>query len=173
MSTARVLLALIVVATLCGCPFSSDKPLSDPAAAIPDSRLVGTWKAQDPETGETSSLTILVFNAHEMVGFTHEKDPDKVDTFRLFPTSIGTERFLNIQELGGKDEGWYYARYEISQESLRLKIVDDGLFGDRRFATSRQLADFVRQHLADPLLYTPAGDTPTEMLFERVAGASP
>jgi hypothetical protein len=172
MSRARVVLAL-VVATLCGCPFSSDKPLSDPAAGVPDSRLLGTWKAQDPETGELSSLTILAFNAHEMVGFAREKDPDKVDAFRLVPASIGAERFLSIQALGGTDEGWYYARYEIEQEKLRLKIVDDGLFLDRRFATSRQLADFIRQHVADPLLYTPAGDTPTEMVLERAASTSP
>lgn len=164
----RLLLAL-VVATLCGCPFSSDKPLSDPAAGAPDSRLFGTWKAQDPETGEWSSLTILAFNTREMVGFTHDKDPDKIDAFRLLPTTIGVEKFLSIKGLGGTDEGWYYARYEVAQENLRLKIVDDGLFGDRRFSTSRQLVDFIRQHLADPLLYTPAGDTPTEMVLERAA----
>jgi hypothetical protein len=166
-TAARAVLAL-VVATLCGCPFTSDKPLSDPAAAVPDSRLLGTWKTQDPETGEWNSLTILAFNEHEMVGFAREKDPDKVDAFRLFLTSIGSDRFLSFQELGGRDAGWYYARYDVAQDRLRLKIVDDGLFADRQFGSSRELWEFFRQHLADPLLYSAADDKPSETVWERV-----
>ena len=168
---ARVLLALAVT-TLCGCPFSSDKPLSDPAAAVPDSRLVGTWRTQDPETGESNTLAILAFNEHEMVGFAWEKNPDRVAAFRMFLTTIGADRFLSFQELGGTEKGWYYARYEIAHDRLRLKIVDDGLFGDRQFSASGQLADFVRQHLADPLLYAPEGDQPSESDWERVNGST-
>ncbi len=166
-AAAGALLA-VVVSTLCGCPFTSDKPLSDPAGAVPDSRLLGTWKTQDPETGEWNSLTILAFNEHEMVGFAREKDPDKVDAFRLFPTSIGADRFLSFQELGGTDGGWYYARYELAQDKLRLKIVDDALFADRRFGSTRELREFFRQHLADPLLYSAVDDKPMESVWERV-----
>jgi len=162
----------LAVATLCGCPFTADKPLSDPAVAVPDSRLLGTWKTQDPETGEWNSLTILAFNEHEMVGFAQEKDPGKVDAFRLFPTSIGADRFLSFQQLGGTDEGWYYARYEIAQDRLRLKIVDDNLFTDRKFAASSELTDFIRRHLSDPLLYAPDADQPSETLWARVNPAT-
>ena len=168
---ARVLLALAVV-ILAGCPFSSDTPLSDPAGAAPDTRLVGTWRTQDPETGEWNSLTILSFNEHEMVGFAREKDPDKVDAFRLFPTSIGRETFLSLQELGGTGKGWYYAWYEIAKDTMRLKIVDDGLFGDRTFSSPGQLADFIRQHAADPLLYAPDASQPSETLWVRLPTSS-
>jgi hypothetical protein len=159
---------VVVAATLCGCPFTSDKPLSDPADAVPDSRLIGTWRTQDPETREWNSLTILAFNEHEMVGIAPGKETGRVDAFRLFPTPIGADRFLSMQQLGGKDDGWYYARYEIVKDRLRLKIVDNGLFGDRRFTSSGQLADFIRQHLSDPVLYAPDADQPSEMDWERV-----
>lgn len=165
-AAARAVLAL-AVAALCGCPFTSDKPLSDPAAAVTDPRLYGTWKTRDPETGEWNSLTILAFNEHEMVAFAREKDPDKDHAFRLFPTSIGADRFLSFRQLDGTDEGWYYARYEVTQDNLRLKIVDDTLFDDRRFATSGELADFIRRNLTDPLLYSPRSEQPSETLWIR------
>jgi hypothetical protein len=158
----------LTVAALAGCPFTSDTPLSDPAGAVPDTRLVGTWRTQDPETGEWNSLTILSFNEHEMAGFAREKDPDKLDAFRLFPTSIGKDKFLSFQELGGNDKGWHYAWYEITKGTLRLKIVDDGLFGDRTFSSPGQLVDFIRQHAADPLLYSADDEQPLEMQLVRV-----
>ena len=165
--------ALVVfLAALSGCPFSSRYPLSDPAAAVPDSKLIGTWRTQDPESREWNSLTILVFNDHEMVAFAPDKSAEKVDAFRFFPTSIGAERFLSIQGLGGTDEGWYYARYEIVQGRLHLKIVDDGLLEKVQVGSSSELRDLLRQHLADPRLYAPDSDQPSETVWERVPDKS-
>jgi hypothetical protein len=172
-------LAALVLA-LGGCPLTSDIPLSDPAAARPDSRLIGSWKTQDPETGEWNALTILRFNDHEMVAFAPDGTSGKVDAFRVFPTDIGAESFLNFQQLGGDDkdgdaEGWSFARYRIAGDRLRLSIVDDGLFENRQFASWSELQEFFRQHLTDPRLYAAEGDQPTESVWERVrehAGAS-
>ena len=164
-------LPLAVIAALAGCPLSSDKPLSDPRAAAPDPALVGTWKTQDPESGEWNQLTIFPFDEHEMVGFAPEKDSSKVSAFRLFVTSVGTQRFLNVQELGTGDSGWFFARYEITKGRMRLSVVDDGLFGERTFASSADLLEFFRAHLADPRLYTPEGETPMESTWERAAPA--
>jgi len=159
-------LAVLLLALL-GCPFSSSFPLSDPASARPDPRLVGHWRAQDPESGEWNTLTILSFNDREMVGFAPDGDTGKVDLFRVFPTKIGVEDFLNFRELGGKDEDWYFARYQVAADRLRLKIVDDGLFENRRFSSSADLREFIRLHLADPLLYASDADQPTETVWER------
>ena len=160
-------LLLAVIAALGGCPLSSDTPLSDPGGASADPVLVGTWKTQDPETGEWNRLTIFPFDEHEMVGFAPENDSSKVSAFRLFVTSIGTQRFLNVQELGGGDSGWFFARYEIILQRLRMTIVDDGLFGESTFASPADLREFFRAHLADPLLYAPEGDKPMETTWER------
>jgi hypothetical protein len=160
---------LFLIALLTGCPFSSDKPLSDPQGATADPSLIGTWKTQDPESGEWNQLTIFPFNEHEMVGFAPEKDSRKVSAFRMFVTTVGTQRFLNVRELGSEDSGWFFARYEIGQGRMRLSIVDDGLFAERSFSSSADLLEFFRAHLSDPRLYTPEGDTPTESTWERVA----
>jgi hypothetical protein len=156
------------LAVLAGCPLSSDTPLSDPAAAQPDPGLVGTWKSTDPETGEVNEIKILAFNEHEMVAVAPESDAGKVSAMRLFPTRIGTETFLNIQELGSGDHGWVFARYRIDNDRLRMTIVDDELFRDRRFASSDELRAFVARNLGDPRLYASNGDTPTEMNLDRV-----
>jgi hypothetical protein len=170
-TAARWGLPFALVAALAGCPLSSDKPLSDPGAAAVDPALVGAWKTQDPESGEWNQLTIFAFDEHEMVGFAPEKDSAKVSAYRLFVTSIGAQRFLNVQELGTDDSGWFFARYEIIQDRMRLSIVDDGLFEKHTFASSADLLEFLRAHLSDPRLYTPEGDTPMESTWERASPA--
>jgi len=167
MTPARLSLLAVLVLSLGGCPFTSSHPLSDPAAARPDSRITGTWRTQDPETGEWNALTILPFNDTEMVGFASDDGKGKIDAFRIFRTAIGSESFLNFQQLGGKDEGWYFARYQVDGDRLRIKIVDDGLFEKRQFASSADLREFVRQHLSDPLLYASDSDQPVESVWER------
>lgn len=168
MKAARFAALAAMLLVLSGCPYSSGITLSDPLAARPDPVLVGHWRTQDPETGEWNTLTILSFNDHEMVGFAPDGATGKVDAFRIFPTKIGTESFLNLRELGGKDNEWFFARYQLVDDRLRLKIVDDGLFEKRRFSSSAELREFIRQHLADPLLYAADADQPTETVWERV-----
>jgi hypothetical protein len=168
MTPARFGLFALLIIGLSGCPFTSRVPLSDPGAARPDSGIIGTWRTQDPETGEWNAITILPFNDHEMVGFAPDGTGGKVDAFRMFQTAIGGENFLSFRQLGGEDEEWYFARYQVDGDTLRLKIVDDGLFEKRQFAVSADLREFVRQHLSDPLLYASDADQPTESVWERV-----
>lgn len=168
-AAARWGAAMAAVAVLAGCPLSSDKPLSDPRAAAADPALIGTWKTQDPESGEWNRLTIFAFDEHEMVGFAPENDSSRVSAFRLFVTSVGRQQFLNVQELGSADSGWFFARYEIVKDRMRLSVVDDGLFAERTFASSADLLEFFRAHLSDPRLYTPEGEAPVESTWERTA----
>lgn len=156
------------LAVLAGCPLSSDTPLSDPRSAAVEPALAGTWKTQDPETGEWNELTIFSFDQHEMVAFAPEKDSSKVSAFRLFVTEVGAQRFLNVQELGASGPGWFFAKFEVGKDRMRLAVVDDGLFSGRSFATAADLREFLRAHLSDPLLYAAAGDTPMESTWERV-----
>ena len=161
----RGALAVAAAAMLSGCPLSSDTPLSDPGSAAPDSALVGTWQTRDPETGEVNDLRILAFNEHEMVAVAPESGPGTISAMRVFCTPVGAETFLNIQELGSDRPGWFFASYRVENNGLRLRIVDDELFKDRTFASSRELRAFLARNLADPRLY---GDTPAEMILERV-----
>jgi len=153
---------------LAGCPFSSDKPLSDPESAVPEPGLLGTWKMQDPDSHEWHQLTIFPFDQHEMVAFAPENDLSKVSGFRLFVTRVGRERFLNLQELGASEPGWFFARLELDQNHLHLWIVDDSLFDTRSFDSPSELAEFVLVHLSDPRLYVSGDDHPAEAVLERV-----
>jgi hypothetical protein len=164
----------LATAVLAGCPLSSDKPLSDPQAARVDPDLVGTWQTRDPETGESNRLVLYAFDEHQVVGVAPETDSDRVNAFRLFSTWIGTEGFLNIQELGSEDHGWYFASYRVDGDRMILKVVEDALFEGRKFPSSEQLQDFIRQHLSDARLYASSGEGESpEMVWERVNPPNP
>ena len=166
--TAPALIALSVFALfLSGCPFSSDYPLSDPGSAVPEKALVGQWRMQDPDSGEWHALTILPFDEHQMVAVSVENDRGKVSGFRMFVTAVGPARFLNLQELGDSDPGWFYARFDVDKDHLRLQIVDDTLFEKRSFDSSAELAAFVRAHLSDPRLYAGEDEKPSVATLER------
>jgi hypothetical protein len=163
--------SLFSVLLLCGCPFSSDEPLSDPPSAAIDPLLIGAWRTRNADSGEWQSLAFYPFNDHEMVSYAREDSTGEVSLCRLFVTSIGGERFLNVQEL--KEDGtpwWYFARYTIEGERCILRFVDDGLFDSRAFASAEDRRQFIRAHLADPLLYAAEGEEPEEMILERVPG---
>lgn len=160
---ARGTAAVTAVAALLlfGCPLASERPLSDPATAVVDPALLGTWKTTDAETQETSTIRFLPFNGREMAGIGSDTGSDgEIAAYRVFATIVNGERFLNLQEL--REDGeveWYFARYRVEGDVLTLRLVDDALFGSRTFASSDALRTFVQQNLDDPKLY---GGTETE-----------
>jgi hypothetical protein len=119
-----------------------------------------------------NQLRIMTFDDRQMLAIAPESDPAKTSAMRLFQTKVGAEMFLNVQELGSGGGGWFFARYRLENDRLYMKIVDDELFKDRTFASSADLRSFVARNLADPRLYASSGDTPTEMVLERVPEAS-
>jgi hypothetical protein len=164
-------LAATAVILLVGCPYSAGTPLADPSSAPLDRSLSGVWQSEDPETHQVVTLTFVPFDAHQMVAFARENGPDStpVSAFRLFVTPVGEEKFLNVQELGADGEPqWYFARYRLEGDTLRLRLVDDTLFGGKSFATREALQGFIRASLGDPRLFgDPADETP-DMILKRV-----
>lgn len=173
-SRSRASLALLAAVPallfLFACPLSSTKPLSDPAQAVLDGSLVGDWKAVDPESKESVTVTFLPFNGQELVAFSRSTEDanGKVDLYRVFVTVIDGERFLNVQELGTQPDGeWSFANYRVVGASLSLRFIDDGLFGSPAPQTSDALREFVRGHLRAPGLYVSDGGSQTVMSFTR------
>ena len=161
-------LSLLATLLLCGCPWSSDEPLSDPSSAVIDPSLLGTWRIRDEDSGEWQQLAYLRFDDHEMVSWAREDATGEVSLSRLFLTVIGGERFLNIRELGSDDVPWYFARCTMEGDRCTLTFVDDGLFGSRAPGSAEDRRELIRTHLADPLLYAAEGREPMEMILERV-----
>jgi hypothetical protein len=161
-------LPLLGVLMLYGCPYSSNEPLSDPQAAAVDPSLLGAWRTRDVESGAWHRITFLRFNEHEMVAYASGDSPDEASVSRVFVTTIGGERFLNFRELDGDDPPWYFARGTVDGGRCVLRFIDDGLFASRAFASAHDRREFIRAHLADPLLYAAEGEQPMEMILERV-----
>jgi hypothetical protein len=164
----RWALPLLAVLLLCGCPYSSDEPLSDPSSAAIDPSLIGTWRTRDVESGKWQNLIFLQFNDHEMVSYAQGESPGEVSLSRLFLTVIGGERFLNVQELGADSAEWYFAHCALEGDRCILTFIDDGLFDSRVFGSAEERREFLRAHLADPRLYASQGEEPMEMILERV-----
>jgi len=172
MGARRSVLILIVGAAsaLAACPYSDDLPLAAPSEAVADSALPGTWKMQDPDTGQWMTMELARFSEKEYVAWS--RDPSdaksKVVLYRLFVTPIGDERFLNIQELGqGGDRSWTFANYRVSGDTLLVRFVDDALFSSQSFSSSDALRNFIRANLQDPRLYSGSDGTGSVMKWQR------
>lgn len=163
----RRLSAFLAVLLLSGCPYSSDEPLSDPAAASIDLSLAGVWRTRDADSGEYGLIVIQPFDEHELAACAQGAAGEDVDMYRLFVTVIGEDRFLNIRELGMDDAEWYFARYEASADRLVLRLIDDTLFDSRTFSSQRERREFIGAHLSDPRLYASDGGDPDDMVMER------
>jgi hypothetical protein len=160
--------AVAAVMVLAGCPYSADQPLGDPASAVPDPALAGTWRSEDPESHEVISITFAGFNEHEMVGFSWEPGPgDKaILALRLFVTPIGGEKFLNVRELRD-DAEWNFARYRIVGDTLTIRLIDDALFESKSFSSPEELTGFIAARLSDPRLYGRPDDETPDMVLTR------
>ncbi len=160
--------AVLAILLLHGCPYTSNEPLSDPSSAVVDASILGAWRTRDEESQEWQQLTFYRFSEHELVQYARDDSNGEVSLCRLFATEIGGERFLNIKELTADDDPWYFARYLIEGDRCTLRFLDDGLFDSRAFGSPEERRQFIRAHLADPLLYASQGEEPMEMILERV-----
>jgi hypothetical protein len=161
------LFLLLAILSLTGCPYSSDQPLSDPVSATPDPGLLGQWTMQDRESGEEVTLTFSAAGGHEMAASALADTDAKETRYRVFVTLVGPAGFLNVREIGGDGEGWYFVRYRIDGDRLLLHVVDEALFASASSPTPDDLRGIILQHLEDPALY---GDEPgqsTEAVWER------
>jgi hypothetical protein len=166
-----LLLAIVAMFSLSGCPLVSEYPLSDPRAARVDDALIGSWRTRDLDEGEWKWLSFLPFDERELVGFATGDEEDTVDSIRAFTTTIDGIRFLNVRELGvhAGSSGWYILRYAIEGDVLAMTILDDALFEGASFAGPAELYEFVRSNLSNPLLFDPkSGEEQKDIVFERV-----
>jgi hypothetical protein len=155
---------LCLCLALSACPLASERPLTDPAAAILDPALAGAWQARDPDTGEWRVISFIPFDEHAYVAL-YAEDKARIEAYRVFSSSIGTERFLNVRELGAGGGSWNFLNYRVEAGKLVLRIVDDALFQAEGLGSADELALAVGRRLADPLLY--GGGADADLVLER------
>jgi hypothetical protein len=163
MRNMGVLLFLLILPLLWGCPYESDVPLSKSSKAEIDQALLGAWK--NTAEGEPFTMIIEQFNEHELLLLGMEDGKIERDVMRAFVTVIEDERFLNVQEIKETYDtrGWYLVHYALAGDTLTMRIVDDKLF-TKPFTSSRELSSFVKKNLRNKDLY--GDDTPT--VLQRV-----
>jgi hypothetical protein len=151
---AKGLLLLAIVMLSNGCPYESDVPLGPCNTARLDGTLFGRWELYDTPEDPIGAVSIYPFNEHEVLILLQEKGKEKIDLIRAFVTTIGKQRFLNLQDVSfvTKDRNWMFANYRIADDTLRIRVVDDKLL-TRAFGSSAALRRVLRKNLHRKELY--------------------
>ncbi len=147
-----VLVILIILPFLWGCPYESKVPLDKSCNAEIDQALLGEWR--NTEKSDPFTMVIQQFNEHELLILGIEKGKIQPDAIRAFVTTIKDERFLNVQEIKDQPDkrGWWLVKYTISGDTLTAWTVDDKLF-TKPITSSRQLYRFIKKNLSNKELY--------------------
>ena len=134
-------IVLLFSLLLPACVPESMNPLSDPASATVDKRLLGVWigKMAGEEEDQyvhfveaENSITEIVLVSHQ------EKREAGVAFYKMHPTTIGKTRYMNVKPYAPEDfknselaeeiksQGYIFARYAISgQGILNIWILMD------------------------------------------------
>ena len=133
----RAIFVLLLGLASCEPP-ASDNPLSDPATAKVDSKLVGMWRGQrDGDvvflhvTGKDKGLIDVTLLGNDT------KKGSVVLTFEGFVSELGGKRYLNLRPKTKKgepfDDAWdvrpryLFAHYELKGGALALSIMQEDL----------------------------------------------
>jgi len=145
---SAVLLLVLAIPLIAGCPYVSRYPLSDPAGAKIDPVLPGEWLADKPEDSDAEGeLRIVPFNRKEFYIElrTSEKGKEQIERYRGFVSAVNRRKLLNIQNLGqGGDYSFY--KYSVEGGVLRVAYVSDE-YVKMKFNSSAKLAAFFKKNM--------------------------
>ncbi len=154
-----IFLALFLTA----CPYESEVPLENPLKAKIDVLLLGQWGPAEKKDRESGVITIYAYNNHGHVLVVEDPGGKNLTVMRAISTRIGKEKFLSVQELNTTaplDRKWIFAKYTISGDKLKYRVVDEKLFTGK-YPSSSSLCAFIRNNINNPRLF---GDNQTEVL---------
>lgn len=130
------IILLISSLILTACVPESENPISDPAKATVDKRLLGVWAGK--MSGEKEDQYIHFVEAEnsitEVVLVSHQKKRGPgVSFYKMYPTTIGKNQYMNVKSSVPDDlkspeqvkklesHGYFFTRYRISEKGI-LKI---------------------------------------------------
>jgi len=138
-----------------GC-YESQLPLGPSGQTAVDEKLVGGWLQvpDDQNADNPVRLAVIKFNQHEYFAvWRWKKGPDCIVT-RAYCTPVDGVNFLNVQNIKdpeAQQREFIFFKYAFSDEGqLILEAVSQKpLLKDRKFDSSEQFRQFVKQHLDD------------------------
>ncbi|MCP4665960.1 MAG: hypothetical protein GY849_06305 [Deltaproteobacteria bacterium] len=159
--SSLILCLLFIIPLLCGCPYSSNVPLSASEDAEIDETLLGDWTFVDKKGNretEGGVITFIRFNDHEYLLVM--KKGDEIARMRAFVTRIDGYQFLNWQEIkeyGRESRRYGFIEYKItSKNEVLLRTVEGELF-DEEFQSSEELFNFLKSNITNSKLYNDFG----------------
>ena len=119
------LIAMIVLLT--GCPYHSKIPLSKLPDTSIDKSLLGIWTAViKKEDADSVEMRVYEFNEKEYYINIKAVSGAKIETdrYRVFISSVGTIRLLNVEDLEQKGD-FNFFRYQLDGDTLKVAMVSD------------------------------------------------
>ena len=142
----------LLLALLCGCPYSSPVPLAPAKDATFDESLLGRWHLKEDKI----DLLVLRFNENEYyLEMTERKKEPKTTRFRGHLTKVDGVSFLNvcpIDSADADDRKWSFAAWAVKNGAFELKLIEDKLLKEP-FDKSADLVKAVKTRLKDPALF--------------------
>jgi hypothetical protein len=142
------ILSLLIVLAACEPP-ESKNPLSDPAAAKPDARLIGLWVSHKNDEDGYLHIVPAKGAAVDLVLVVPDKDNGAATLhFTAFPSTIGGKTYLNVRKKTFTDKwsdhfevapSYFFVRYSFAKDgALSLAYMDDDVV--KKAIAARSLA---------------------------------
>jgi hypothetical protein len=141
---------------LLSCCYESRDPLGKPGKTSLDLRLNGGWTCKSPpregESEKEAVLWVIAFDDKQY--FAEWRQGDDVSRYRVYPTQLGRERLLNVEELTFHvGTGWVFLRYRLDSDgTLRLAVVSEDALGELK---GKAALEAIARRVGDDSLYEP------------------
>ena len=143
----NLVIAMIMMIAMNGCPYESSVPLSNSCNSIIDPGLIGTWVYPSPNV-KSDTFEFMKFSDHEFFIEIRSKDKTglvSVSRGRGFVTLIKNQKIINYCEL--KDPlKFYLLRYEMKDQMMTFYSASDK-FIKQSFKSSGELLDFFTKNI--------------------------
>ena len=93
-----LLLLLVLLPLLTGCPYESSEALGEKENALVQKKIVGTWLSTRQPQQNRSVITIGEDNVYKIRHFREVNAKVEVSEFEAFITPVGNKYFVNVYE---------------------------------------------------------------------------
>ena len=151
-----IIIGIILIAGLTGCPYESPVSLGDSCNSTIDPTLAGTWVYRSGKNPK-DTIVFLKFNDHEYYIEFHGEGKSAINIAsrgRGFITKIRKQPIINFCEID-HPEKVYFSRYEMHENMMILHTASDN-FIKQTIGSSGELLDFYSQNMEKDGFYEEA-----------------
>lgn len=116
---------LLVLTLLCAGCTKFENPIVDESGRTVDPALLGEWIGRD----EQHEAHFKIERADGIGRLTaieiKQGEPTEPESYRLITAKIGNEHFASVQSESPAESNWFFFRYEVAGDRLRMNSDDD------------------------------------------------